>query len=234
MDPFVKLSADIFSETLIPSPSVPGPQFQTEKPPVAAAAPVFTMADSDDDDSDEEEDLDDDDNFPTRGPIAQRDPTLASTFEPAPPMLSSFPLRAPADSARLFTREEIAVLPAGVLDKHKLKQQAKKAKKRKAAAERTEGELMYGLMGMGVEEQAPIAELDDEAIRRISGKKARKERKKAKSAAASQAARGAAKGKGKGVVASGDMDVEDDDDALLGDARKEADFANFLANVGGE
>lgn len=145
-------------------------------------------------DSDESDGEELDDNFPTRGPTFDSFRTI-----PTP--------SAPASSSRLFTREEIAVLPPTLLDRQKLNKQAKKAKKRKAAAQRTEGELMYGLMGMGVEEQAPIAEFDENALREKPGKRLKKDQKRRPQPAA--------------------MEIDEE-------AKKEADFAKFLANVGGK
>lgn len=202
------------------------------------------MPDSDDE-SAESEDIDDDDNFPTRGPTSHRDalpPASSSSLNPfatsstAVSTTGSYmPLKAAADAARLFTREEMANLPPSVIDRQKLKQQAKKAKKRKVAAEKTEGELMYGFMGMDVQEQEPVAELDDEAIRRISsGKKARREKKKARAAGRPVPSKGA---QGRAQKSQNGMEMEGEDGGgmmLDEDAKKEADFANFLANVGGE
>jgi nuclear GTP-binding protein len=120
----------------------------------------------------------------------------------------------------LFTKEELAVLSPGVIDRAKLKSQAKKAKKRQMAQAKTEGELMYGMMGMDVVPQEPV-EIPGEA--RISARQLRKEKKKAREARDKQAA--------KAQPSAGGMEL--DADAEM-DQKKEADFAAFLANVGGE
>jgi nuclear GTP-binding protein len=115
--------------------------------------------------------------------------------------------RTTADPSRLFTADELALLPAAALDRQKLKAQAKKAKKRRAAAERTEGELLLGFMDMEVDEQQ--AQFD--APPRPSGKKARQEKK---AAAAKRAP---------APVMQVDPEVQ-----------KEEDFAKFLSNMGGK
>lgn len=105
--------------------------------------------------------------------------------------------------SKLFTPEELAVLPPDMLGRQKLKQQAKKAKKKRAANGRTEDELMLGFMGMGVEE--PASELDEPASRPMTKNKAKGKKKASRPA---------------------QMEVDEE-------ASKEADFALFLANVGG-
>ncbi|TXT05739.1 uncharacterized protein COLE_07059 [Cutaneotrichosporon oleaginosum] len=84
-------------------------------------------------------------------------PFPTSTFNPSlkfnPHVAFNPPAaRAVADPTRLFTAEERAGLPALATDKRKAKKEAKKAKKRRAAAEQTEGELLLGFMGMDVDE----------------------------------------------------------------------------------
>ena len=116
-----------------------------------------------------------------------------------------------SDHTKLFTPEELSVLPAGLLDRHKLKQQTKKAKKRRQAAERTEGDLMLDFMGMVVEEPVP----DNQTRAKLSSrsvKKAKKAKKANNEAKLNKAL---------------DMEVDED-------IRKERDFANFLATIGGE
>ena len=133
-------------------------------------------------------------------PGAAFNPASVSAFMPVP-------ARPTADPTKLFMPEELALLPP-TLDRQKQKAQAKKAKKRRAAAERTEGELLLGFMGMDVDE-----EMYNEPPPRPSGKKARQE-KKAAAAAAKRAA-----------APTMQVDTE---------AQKEADFAKFLSNMGGE
>ncbi|BEI82089.1 hypothetical protein CcaverHIS002_0212490 [Cutaneotrichosporon cavernicola] len=83
-------------------------------------------------------------------------PFPTSTFNPSLKNTRTFnaPARAAADPTRLFTAEERAALPTMSGDKQKAKKEAKKAKKRRAAAEQTEGELLLGFMGMDVDETA--------------------------------------------------------------------------------
>lgn len=90
------------------------------------------------------------------------------------------------------------MLPKDMLNRHRAKQQAKKAKKRRVASQRTEDELLLGFMGMGVEEPESVEPAP------------RPERKKAKK-----------------IAKPVQMEVDED-------VRKEGDFANFLATMGGE
>lgn len=124
------------------------------------------------------------------------------------------PSRPNAHASRLFTAEERAMLPATALDRQRAKQAAKKDKKRRAAAERTEGELLLGFMDMDVDhgEAEEEAELQYQQAR-LSGKKGRQE-KKAAAAAAKRAAAPVPQ--------------------VTAEAQREADFASFLANMGGE
>jgi nuclear GTP-binding protein len=176
-----------------------------QPPPVRAVPPVTAFS------MDSASDSEDDMPRPIRPLAALSRPSLpvATTLVPRNPQV--------APSNKLFTPEELAVLPEGMLGRQKQKQLAKKAKKKRAAAEQTEGELMLGFMGMGVEEpEAEDMEEDMETLR-PSAKKIKRDKKK----------RALAKtkiGQGKKVET---MDVDDD-------ARKEADFASFLAGVGGE
>ncbi|ORX33638.1 P-loop containing nucleoside triphosphate hydrolase protein [Kockovaella imperatae] len=109
-------------------------------------------------------------------------------------------------ASKMFTAEELAMLPPSILDRQKSKSQAKKAKKRLAAAERTEGELMVGFMDMGIERQA----ID---VPSLPSKKQKMRAKKAKA----QAER----------LRQLPSDREADEAA-----RKEQDFAKFLSTVG--
>lgn len=122
--------------------------------------------------------------------------------------------------SRLFTAEELAVLPEGLLDRQKQKQLAKKAKKKRAAAERTEGELMASFIGMDVDEAAAGADMGIEEPR-LSKRQMKKQRLRDQMGKkrAAMIARPAAQ----------PIDVEVDMEA-----KKEADFANFLAQVGGD
>jgi len=135
--------------------------------------------------------------------ITSADPSRSHRY-PSP---TTIVRKAPVDSkAKLFTQDELAVLPDGLLDRQRQKQLAKKAKKKRLAAGRTEDELMAGFLGMGVDEAEQAAVIE---VERPSKKAMRKEKKKAQK-----------------VVhrpTNAEMDAE---------ARKEADFANFLQTVG--
>jgi nuclear GTP-binding protein len=149
---------------------------------------------------------------------------------------SAIPIDSPADPLdplkkvrssrnRLFTKEELAVLSPSVIDRGKLKQQAKKAKKRQMAQAKTEGELMYGMMGMEVEHQEPV---DTSAGFKVSARQLKKDKKRARDARErqlQQAAKASEKGESGGMALDADAEM---------DQKKEADFAAFLANVGGE
>lgn len=174
----------------------------------------FTMDNSDSDMSDDERDNDDIIGRPARPPVPPISQPGPSSISPA----TTTPLRRGTHNP-LFTKEELAVLSPGVIDRSKLKQQAKKAKKRQMAQAKTEGELMYGMMGMDVEPQEPI----DISEAKVSARQLKKDKKRARDSRLKQemlAARAPAKDAG-----SMELDV---------DQKKEADFAAFLANVGGE
>lgn len=182
------------------------------------------MDDSDESDmSDDGVDDDDDDIIGRPRPVASATTASTSTYVPPPPVYTNA-LQRPAGISLnpMFTKEELAVMPAGVIDRAKLKHQAKKAKKRQAAKEKTEGELMYGMMGMDVEHQDPVEYVPPP---RLSAKQMRKEKQRARAAREKQqqaATRPVA-------PAAGGMELDEDPDR-----KKEADFANFLAGVGGE
>jgi nuclear GTP-binding protein len=126
--------------------------------------------------------------------------------------------------SKLFTPEELAVLPAGMLDRAKAKQLAKKAKKKRAAAGRTEDELMLGFMGMGVEEPEPrLSEDERDLAPQRPSKKEKRQMKKVK------AKQQAAKSNPSAPAPAAGMDVEED-----AGMQKEADFAKFLSTMGGE
>lgn len=110
------------------------------------------------------------------------------------------------------------MLPAGLLDRKKAKSLAKKAKKRRAAVERTEGELMAGFMDMDMDE--PEARKEMEMEMPAFEQKSKKDKRKAKKETQAKQRKEMTK-----VVA--EMDIDED-------ARKEAEFASFLANMGGE
>ncbi len=133
-------------------------------------------------------------------------PTLPITQSVAPLPNRHGP---PTGDTKLFTPEELTVLPSDLLNRNKLKQLAKKAKKRRMETERTEAELMLGFMGMGVEE--PHTELED-----IAPRISHRQLKKAKRRGAKPV-----------VLKPAVMEVDEE-------LSKEADFANFLANMGGE
>jgi len=165
--------------------------------PVFPTTNAFSMPLSDDEDEEDE---------PRR--FASRPLPIASTPQ-SPPLSAATTIvrKAPLDStAKLFTPDELAVLPDGLLDRQRQKQLAKKAKKKRLAAGRTEDELMAGFLGMGVDEADQAVAIEAE---RPSKKALRKEKKKAQK------------------VVHRPTDAEMD-----AEARKEADFASFLQQVG--
>jgi nuclear GTP-binding protein len=160
--------------------------------------------------SDDEDDDDEDNDMPRFGkrpapiPVAPDSPPLSV----APSITRRGPV---TNAARLFTADELAVLPEGLLDRQRQKQLAKKAKKKRAAAGLTEAELMAGFVGMDVEEQDPEMDAEMGEAQRPSKKQMRKEKKKAQKVVQRPT--------------EAEMDAE---------ARQEADFASFLHTVGGE
>ncbi|KAK8861494.1 hypothetical protein IAR55_002315 [Kwoniella newhampshirensis] len=164
---------------------------------------------------------DSDDELDSGSDTEFRPPVFAPALAPptAPSITSSAALRLPptAQPNKLFTPEELAVLPSGMLDRQKMKQQAKKAKKRQAAVARTEGELMLGFMDMGMEE--PEAQVEEIPMNQSMTKKSRKEKRKEnkKKMVPSRQEREKA------------MEVEMDEEE-----KKEKDFANFLATIGAD
>lgn len=150
---------------------------------------------------------DEDDEEDSRHYVSRPLPIASIPQSPPLSLATTIVRKAPVDSkAKLFTQDELAVLPDGLLDRQRQKQLAKKAKKKRLAAGRTEDELMAGFLGMGVDEAEQAAVIEFE---RPSKKAMRKEKKKAQK-----------------VVhrpTNAEMDAE---------ARKEADFANFLQTVG--
>lgn len=159
--------------------------------------------------SDDEDEGDDSPRFGAR--------PLPVAVTPDSPPLSSAPTlqrRGTATNmAKMFTPEELALLPAGMLDRQKQKQLAKKAKKKRAAAGLTEAELMAGFVTMDVEE--PAGDEMEEDTPRLSKKQLAKEKMRKKKMAQKAIER----------PTDAEMDAE---------ARKEADFASFLNTVGGE
>ena len=158
--------------------------------------------------SDDEDDDDEDDDMPLFGkrpapiPVAPDSPPLSV----APSITRRGPV---TNAARLFTADELAVLPEGLLDRQRQKQLAKKAKKKRAAAGLTEAELMAGFVGMDVEEQDPEMDAEMGEVQRPSKKQVRKEKKKAQK------------------VEKPAPRIEVDPEA-----KREADFASFLQQVG--
>ncbi|KAK6907257.1 nuclear GTP-binding protein [Kwoniella mangroviensis CBS 8886] len=193
------------------------PQTQTVVPMSKPPQPIYANSD-DEDDSDAES-------------STFRPPPIASSSTSSFPIQPVLPRQSGLQNNRLFTAEELAVLPAGMLDRSKAKAAMKKAKKRRAAVERTEGELMLGFMGMDVEE--PMAELEEITSgterdmmggeRSVLSKKSKKEKRKAKKDKENQQKR-----QNKTMDMDEEMDGEDED------GRKEKDFANFLANMGAD
>ncbi|ODN97413.1 nuclear GTP-binding protein [Cryptococcus wingfieldii CBS 7118] len=207
-------------EIVVPEPAVA---------PVAAPAPAqptkprLSSKRAFVDSSDEESDADSDDSsFRPRPRVL---PT-ATTVEPAAAAAAVAPaLRYPvqpshAQANKLFTPEELLVLPPSLSGK-KAKKDAKKAKKRKAAVERTEGELMAGFMEMDMEEQRDD---DGAGLSTVSGlnQRSKKDKRREKKEAQDKQRREQKK-------AQEEMEVEANPEI-----RQEADLANFLANMGAE
>lgn len=116
---------------------------------------------------------------------------------------------AAAHPSRLFTASELAVLPADqMFDRQKLKQQAKKAKKRAAIAAKTEDDLVFGFDFMGVSHEDDGDEIEVETVK---AKRTKKEKAKPKPAP---------------KPAAEVMAIDEE-------AKKESDFAAFLQSVGG-
>nr|XP_018264610.1 nuclear GTP-binding protein [Kwoniella dejecticola CBS 10117]OBR86768.1 nuclear GTP-binding protein [Kwoniella dejecticola CBS 10117] len=154
-------------------------------------------------------------------------PTFASSSSTASAQIHQplVPRQPIAQANKLFSAEELAVLPAGMLDRSKAKAALKKAKKRKAAVERTEGELMLGFMDMDVEEPSAALEeigTESESVpqRSVLSKKSKKEKRKEKKSKEMEQRRAQ-----RGMEMDEDMDEDD---------KKEKDFASFLANMGAD
>ncbi|WVQ78714.1 hypothetical protein IAT38_000801 [Cryptococcus sp. DSM 104549] len=197
-------------DVLVPEPALAPAPAPVHARPTAASNKRGFMSDSDDMDSDNESD----DFRPTVLP-------LSNTLNfPGPSLLPRAPLHHPsAQPTRLFTQEELAVLPSNLLDRNKLKSQAKKAKKRRAAAERTEGELMAGFIDMDMDEPEAMVEELPSVPEQRSKKEKRKEKKAAESNARREQRREEAEAQ--------EMEMDED-------AKKEKEFANFLANMGAD
>ena len=166
----------------------------------AYVPPTFSMPMSDDED---------DDDMPR---FCNRPLPVASTPQ-SPPLSattsSSLIRKQPAaHAARLFTADELAILPEGLLDRQRQKQLAKKAKKKRMAAGQTENELMAGFLDMGVDENLH-AGIDVPPAARPTKKELRKEKKKAQRV----------------EKPAPRMEVDPE-------AKREADFASFLQQVG--
>ena len=201
----------------------------------AQPVPAFPSTIPDDSDaSDDDSAVDSDDDFGFRPPAH---PTGQSGFGSIAPSSATFmPVqRKGIDTNRLFTAEELATLPASVLDS-RAKAAAKKAKKRKLEAERTGGQLAFGLLGMGVDESLCKPEAfaehqhawDPAAHERLSKKE---KRVRAKQKAKEREKREVMALRERQMrEAGGDMDMDMDGDGAQ-EQRKEQDFANFLANV---
>ncbi|WWC87786.1 uncharacterized protein L201_002678 [Kwoniella dendrophila CBS 6074] len=186
--------------------------------------------------SDSEDDDDDDDSeagsSTFRPPAINSAPIASSSSATSNSMQPVYTRQAGGiQRNRLFTSEELAVLPSGILDRTKAKAALKKAKKRKMAIEKTEGELMLGFMDMDVEEpQAELHELDENEIEigvykgeGVLSRKSKKEKRKEKKAKEIQQRR-----EQKSVFEM-DQDIGMDEED-----KKEKDFANFLSNMGAD
>lgn len=140
--------------------------------------------------------------------------------------------RLPAqDDTKLFTSEELSVLPLSVLSRQKLKQQVKRDKKRRTAAERTEGELMLDFMDMGVSaQQRALNEArarEEEETRTVGTKRMKREKKREKERQRKMQSK-AAPGPEKS------HDVAPMDEEMGGEDEKEAEFASFLKSMGAD
>lgn len=173
------------------------------EPEVAPAyvPPIFSMSDDEDDDD-----------MPRFG----KRPLPIVSMPQSPPLSAqtasaSLIRKQPTSNAsRLFTADELAVLPDGLLDRQRQKQLAKKAKKKRMAAGKTENELMAGFLDMGVDEDLHAGIDVQVPVVRPTKKALRKEKKKAQK-----------------VERPGASEIEMDPEA-----KREADFASFLQQVG--
>ncbi|WVO13253.1 hypothetical protein L204_100866 [Cryptococcus depauperatus] len=152
----------------------------------------------------------------------------SDSFRPLPPpntlrpQPSAVPLRYPnqpqtAQINKMFTPEELAVLGPGLIDRKKQKNEAKKAKKQRAAIKRTEGELMAGFLEMDMDERE--AQEETHVVSK-EPQRSKKEKRREKKQVEVQLRREAKK-------ADAEMEIDNE-------TRKEADFANFLANIGAD
>ncbi|CAD6566421.1 MAG: hypothetical protein TREMPRED_002576 [Tremellales sp. Tagirdzhanova-0007] len=143
---------------------------------------------------------------PRTSPVSEESLASLPTAKISHPRPTASSLKAlppgPASKTKLFTQEELAVLPNDALDRQKRKQQAKKAKKRRLATEKTEGELLLGFLGMDIEEPESVTQ---ETVPVVSSRKVKKKAKR-----------------NKPPTTSMELDEEE---------KKEADFANFLATM---
>lgn len=199
------------TDLIAPEPAIPSAAAPVQSAPRTSLTKRPFM------DSEEESDAESDasDSFRPRTTFA---PSPA-TFQPISSNTLHFPVQPQtAQAHKLFTTEELAVLPAGVLDRKKAKSLAKKAKKRRAAVERTEGELMAGFMDMDMEE--PEAREEMETQMPTFEQKSKKDKRKAKKETQ-------AKQRKETTKMAAEMEIDED-------ARKEAEFASFLANMGGK
>lgn len=188
-------------------------------PAAASSASRFDRAfgaalDSDDDMDSEPEDEPD---SPVLRPMpaprfpAPQQQAAGSAYMPAP-------AQRVADPARLFTAAELASGPA--LDRARQKAAAKKAKKRQAIAERTEAELLGGFIGMDVDNGAHYN--DDAPAPTIKTAKQKRDDKKAAAKLRAQAAQAAR-------APAPEMELDRGTET-----KNEAEFASFLASMGGE
>lgn len=199
------------TDLIAPEPAIPSAAAPVQSAPRTSLTKRPFM------DSEEESDAESDasDSFRPRTTFA---PSPA-TFQPISSNILHFPVQPQtAQAHKLFTTEELAVLAAGVLDRKKAKSLAKKAKKRRAAVERTEGELMAGFMDMDMEE--PEAREEMETQMPTFEQKSKKDKRKAKKETQ-------AKQRKETTKMAAEMEIDED-------ARKEAEFASFLANMGGK
>lgn len=116
-----------------------------------------------------------------------------------------------------------------MLDRQKAKQAAKKAKKRQMEREKTEGELMFGMLGMDVEGKA--GELVPGTVERKNKKERKREKRRAELEARKWAGTYEAPKKEKKAPAAG-MLVDDTEVDM--EKQKEAEFERFLQGVGAD
>lgn len=189
--------------------------------------------DSDDSDSDSDSDVS------LGSPVASTSALPSTSAAKGAGAFMPASARGTADPTRLFAPEELAVIGANtdVLDRKRQKALQKKERKRRAAAERLELELTGDMLGMDVDEgfrrEMDAIELPQQPQTKKQKLEKRKKKKQQQKLAERQKRQQQAAldpefpddlGGGRGDGMDEDMDA----------ARKESDFANFLAQMGAD